>query len=124
MARVRTVVFTSLMFASAVMSVRLTAENWPQWRGPGGQGVSTEQQLPTTWGPDKNIVWKTPLPGIGHSSPIVWGDRIFVTAVVEGEVVPGVKMAPHTQGGKEFVHPETVAWDKKHRLSVLEMDAQ
>ncbi len=124
MARVRTVVFTSLMFASAVMSVRLTAENWPQWRGPGGQGVSTEQQLPTTWAPDKNIVWKTPLPGIGHSSPIVWGDRIFVTAVVEGDVVPGVKMAPHTQGGKEFVHPETVAWDKKHRLSVLELDAK
>jgi outer membrane protein assembly factor BamB len=63
----------------------LFAENWPSWRGPRGDGSSLEKGLPRTWGPKENVVWKTPLPGIGHSSPIVWGDRIFVTSCVEGE---------------------------------------
>jgi outer membrane protein assembly factor BamB len=54
--------------------------HWPQFRGPGSQGVSTEINLPTRWSATENIVWKTPLPGPGHSSPIVWGDRVFLTA--------------------------------------------
>ncbi|MEX2142236.1 MAG: PQQ-binding-like beta-propeller repeat protein, partial [Pirellulales bacterium] len=53
---------------------------WPQFRGPGGRAVSDEQGLPTTWGPDENILWKTELPGAGTSSPIVLGDRIYLTA--------------------------------------------
>ena len=92
---------------------RCGAENWPQWRGPGGQGVSTEQQLPTDWAPDTNIAWKPALPGPGHSSPIVWGDRAFVTAVIEGDVVPGAKAVDHMLEGKEFVHPDSVAGDKQ-----------
>ena len=103
---------------------RLGAENWPQWRGPGSQGVSSETQLPTTWAPDKNVAWKTALPGSGHSSPIVWGDRVFVTAVIEGEVVPGAKAVPHTMDGKEFVHPDTTAADRKHTFHVLALDAK
>lgn len=55
------------------------AENWPGFRGPTLQGVSAEKNLPLEWGPEKNIVWKTPIPGKGWSSPIVWDDRIFVT---------------------------------------------
>ena len=46
---------------------RVFAENWPQWRGPGGQGVSAEQKKPPTeWAPDKNIAWKTESPGSGY----------------------------------------------------------
>jgi outer membrane protein assembly factor BamB len=124
MIRVRIVVFASVVLASAVSPVaRLAAENWPQWRGPGGQGVSSEKLLPTVWGPDKNIVWKTALPGTGHSSPIVWGDRVFVTSVNEGEVVPGAKAVTHMQEGKEFIHPDSVAADKKHTFRVLALDA-
>ena len=55
------------------------AANWPQFRGPGGLGVSEEQGLPAEWSSSQNIVWKTPLPGPGGSSPIVWGDRVYVT---------------------------------------------
>ena len=55
---------------------------WPQWRGPLGAGVSPHGEPPLRWSEDKNIRWKTPLPGKGHSTPIVWGDRIFVTAAV------------------------------------------
>src|SRR5262245_63878774 len=54
------------------------ASNWPQWRGPQSRGVSEEKNLPVEWGVDKNILWKTALPGRGHSSPIVWNNRIFL----------------------------------------------
>jgi outer membrane protein assembly factor BamB len=57
--------------------------NWPRFRGPDGDGHSREVDLPTEWGPSKNIAWKAKLPGIGASSPVVWGDRIFLTASQE-----------------------------------------
>ncbi len=56
------------------------ANNWPRWRGPDGDGVSPETNLPTTWGEDRNIVWTLPLPGMAGSTPIVWGDRLFLTS--------------------------------------------
>jgi outer membrane protein assembly factor BamB len=107
--------------AVIVLVASVSAENWPQWRGPGGQGISSEKQLPTEWAPGKNIVWKVELPS-GHSSPIVWGDRVFVTAAIEGEVVPGAKAVAHTQGGQPFVHPDSVAADRKHTLKVIALD--
>jgi outer membrane protein assembly factor BamB len=55
------------------------AENWPGWRGPRGDGTSAEKNLPTTWSPTDNIRWKASLPGPGNSSPIVWGNRVFLT---------------------------------------------
>jgi len=51
--------------------------NWPQWRGPGSQGVSTERNLPLEWSENKNIVWKTPIPGQGFSSRSSGGRRCF-----------------------------------------------
>ena len=109
---------------TAVASFQLSAfENWPQWRGPGGQGVSTEGQLPTEWQPDRNIAWKTELPGSGHSSAVVWGDRVFVTAAVEGAQVSGAKAVEHTLEGKPWVHPDSVGADRKHTLKVLALDA-
>src|SRR5882672_2577760 len=59
------------------------ASDWPQFRGPNGLGVSPDRGLPVQFGPQKNVVWKTPLPP-GHSSPVMAGPRIFVTAY-EGE---------------------------------------
>jgi outer membrane protein assembly factor BamB len=113
---------TVLCAASAIpLAAR---ENWPQWRGPAGQGVSAETTVPTEWGPGKNILWKAELPGSGHSSPVVWGDRIFLTTDVEGEVVPGAAAVPHTMGGQPFVHPDSVAADRKHTLKVLALEAR
>jgi outer membrane protein assembly factor BamB len=60
-----------------VGSVR--AENWPGWRGPRGDGTSAEKEVPTTWSPAENVRWKVKLPGPGNSSPIVWGNRVFLT---------------------------------------------
>src|ERR1700722_18709351 len=53
--------------------------NWAHWRGPSGQGYSSDATVPLTWSEKENLIWKTPLPGGGNSTPIVWGDRIFLT---------------------------------------------
>src|SRR5260370_25198530 len=54
--------------------------NWPCWRGPSGQGYAQDRAVPLTWSKSENLLWKTDLPGRGNSSPIIWGDRIFLTA--------------------------------------------
>ena len=96
--------------------------NWPQWRGPGGQGVSAEKNLPDEWSETKNIQWKTAIPGRGHSSPIVWGKRIFLTTSIEGEVIPGAAAVKHKRRGEDYVHPDAVAADRKHTLKLLCLD--
>jgi outer membrane protein assembly factor BamB len=106
-------------------SVTAAGENWPQWRGPGGQGVSADAQVPTEWAPGKNVLWKAELPGTGMSSPIVWDDRIYVTAVIEGDVVPGQRAVKHRQGPEaDWIHPDSVAADKKHTFKVVALDAK
>lgn len=61
------------------------AEEWPGWRGPRGDGTSAETTIPIRWGKTDNIAWKADIPGKGHSSPIVWGDRIFLMTCIEEE---------------------------------------
>lgn len=61
------------------------ADNWPTWRGPDGQGHSAETNLPVKWSTTENVRWKVPLPDRGNSTPIVWGDRIFLTQAIEKE---------------------------------------
>ena len=58
------------------------AENWPGFRGPTGEGISQEKNLPLTWSLRENLAWRTPILGIGWSSPIVWADRVFVTSAL------------------------------------------
>jgi len=115
--------FTSLVVLVIGASTVSAAENWPQWRGPGSQGISSEAALATEWSATKNIAWKTELPA-GHSSPIVWGDRIFLTSAVEGGVVAGAKAVGHSVDGQVWVHPDSVAADRKHTLKVLALDAK
>ncbi|MFW6108732.1 MAG: PQQ-binding-like beta-propeller repeat protein [bacterium] len=59
------------------------AENWPQWRGPLFNGSTTVTDLPTEVGEDKSVKWKTPMPGASGATPIVWGDRVFVSSATE-----------------------------------------
>lgn len=84
MGSVRSLVFgrvLGLVTSAAVIVAANDArgENWPAWRGPTGQGLSEETNLPTTWSRDNNIRWKVPLASPGNSTPIIWGDRVFVT---------------------------------------------
>ena len=62
----------------ALIPLAVRAENWGQWRGPNQNGVGTAKNLPTTWSLTKNLIWKTELPSWSGSTPIVWGDRVFV----------------------------------------------
>ena len=66
--------------------------NWPQFRGADSRGLGTSDRLPLVWGAGTNVAWRTEIPGRGWSSPIVWGNRVFLTtAVSEGELEPPKK---------------------------------
>ena len=66
---------------SVLIAVSLAANNWPQFRGPGSSGSSDDPGLPVKWSQTENVAWKVPVSGLGWSSPVVWGDRIFLTSV-------------------------------------------
>jgi outer membrane protein assembly factor BamB len=78
--------FKYLMFILTLLIVNTIlvtqAQNWPNWRGPNGDGTSGETNLPTRWDSVMNVVWKSPVPGIGYSSPIIWGDKLFITTAL------------------------------------------
>ncbi len=81
---------TRWLFAAGAALLLLTgrparAEDWPQFRGPTGQGIVTDGPLPLTWGPMKNVTWKVPVPGKGWSSPVVCGGRVYLTTSVPVE---------------------------------------
>jgi outer membrane protein assembly factor BamB len=80
------------VLAAAVLGVAASAQvapatHWPSFRGPGASGVAEGQDLPDHWNGDngEHILWRTPIPGLGHSSPIVWGDRVFVTSAISSD---------------------------------------
>ena len=78
-----------LVVVSGVGGV-VEAQDWPQWRGPDGRRISSERDLPTIWGPDTGVAWRTPLRGLGVSSPIVSGDLVFLTSQLgRGPMRPG-----------------------------------
>ena len=95
---------------------------WPQWRGQDGEGISLQKDLPGEWKPDKNIQWKVSLAGRGHSSPIVWGNRIFVTTAIEGEHLPEPTAVKHIIDKEEFKHPDWVGSDRRYTMKVLCLD--
>ncbi len=61
----------------------VSAEDWMRFRGPNGQGVSSEMNLPVTWSANDNVAWKTSIPGNGWSSPIVYNEHVFLTTTTE-----------------------------------------
>jgi outer membrane protein assembly factor BamB len=73
----RAIVIAALV---ALFPCWLRADNWPGWRGPGNLGISAEPRLPLEWGPEKNVRWKVALQGAGVGTPVIWGERIFLTA--------------------------------------------
>jgi hypothetical protein len=73
-----------ILFLAFILPSVTKAENWPNWRGPNGDGTSSETGVPTKWDATTNVLWKVTVPGSGYASPVVWGDRLFtVTAKVE-----------------------------------------
>ena len=105
-----------LVLSSCLLSTTSAADNWAQFRGPGASGVSAASGLPDTWNAEDGVAWKTPVPGRGWSSPIVWGKRIFVTtAIKEGGEPEAVKKGLYFGGNRPA--PKDV-----HRYAVYCLD--
>ncbi len=85
----------------------LAPRNWPSFRGPNTSGVADGQFPPTAWNAEKgvNVLWKTPIPGFGHSSPVVWDDRVFITTAVSGD--PKAKPRVGLYGDVDSVNDKT-----------------
>jgi len=94
----------ALLILAAAPAAR--GQEWPGFRGPDGQGHSSERGLPAEWNESKNVVWKTRVPGIGWSSPVVGGGRVWLTSAAdEGDIVLRV-LAFDVEGGREVVNAE------------------
>ncbi len=88
------------------------ADNWPAWRGVNGAGVSSEQKLPLKWSPTENVRWKVKLPSAGNSTPIIWGDRVFITQANDVTLwppkVPGNFAGGSSAGGHAVAEKRSV----------------
>ena len=98
------------LFASTVAA----AQEWPQFRGPDGQGHSSERGLPVQWSEKTNIAWKMPVPGAGWSSPVVAGGRVWMTTAVEDArgALTLRALAFDVESGREVVNTEVVRIDR------------
>ena len=83
--RTTTLILYLLVFLSSGQPAGHAASNWPQFRGPDGQAAATDGKTPAQFGATTNLLWKAALPP-GHSSPCIWGDRIFLTGFENGEL--------------------------------------
>ena len=86
---------------------------WPQWRGPLGSGVAPHADPPLEWSESQSIRWKVALPGKGHSTPVIWGDRVFATTAV-----PYGKVVEPSYSGALNAHDETPV-TQRHRFVVM-----
>src|SRR5918992_3323132 len=93
------VVLVALSGCGLISTDEAADRNWPQWRGPRATGVAPHATPPIEWSETKNVAWKVEIPGRGASSPVVWGNQIFLTSAVPS----GVPLAESHQprGGVE-----------------------
>src|SRR5688572_4758413 len=111
-------VIVALLLMASLTSTRLTkagGEEWSQFRGPNGTGVSTSTGLPQEFGPDKNVVWKTALPP-GHSSPVLTSNRIFVTAYSKQQAANSKQKNAHSKEQASPIEKEN------YKLLVIALD--
>ena len=108
----------------SITSFAAANDNWPRWRGPDGAGVA-KGTYADEWSPDKNIAWKTPVEGRGHSSPVIWGNTLFITTSVRGG--PSGHKAPDHLGydmKPGYRNPDSEESDYSYALKVLAYDTR
>jgi outer membrane protein assembly factor BamB len=112
--RARTLAVTRLRLALSLLLALMwsgavtRADDWPQFRGPSGQGHSSEAGLPLAWSESRNIVWKAPVPGRGWSSPVVAGGRVWLTTSISEKGASLRAIAFDVASGREVVNVEVV----------------
>ena len=95
------------------MIIGLQAEetaNWPQFRGPGARGVAKGKGLPTTWSTTENVKWCVPVPGRGWSSPVIWGDKVFLSSAISTGKEKTVKKGLYFGGNEQTPSPNQHRW--------------
>lgn len=110
----------SILSVASLLFFALTAggEDWPGWRGPRGDGSSLDKNVPLRWSYQENVIWKSPIPGVGHSSPVVAGDKVFLTTCLLKEK-QRVLLALDRGSGKILWQRVVVTapLEKKHKLN-------
>ena len=124
-ASLRVLLMAILIAASVALGfIAKAAEDWAQFRGPNGSGVSAATGLPEEFGPEKNVIWKTPLPP-GHSSPVLTKDRIFVTAYSKQQTANSKQPAATGNQQNSAIGPAKANADKQnYKLLVICLDRQ
>lgn len=102
------------LYAALLLTSPGFADNWPGWRGPTGQGVTAETTLPTKWSATENVKWKTPLPDAGNSTPVVWGDQVFLTQATDKGKKRSLLCLNRKDGSTAW--EKTVAFDGKEQI--------
>jgi outer membrane protein assembly factor BamB len=109
--------------ASRAGSASEVEKNWPQWRGPSGNGVAPHGDPPVEWSEQKNVKWKVTMPGLGHATPVVWGNRIFVLTAVPMEKEGDAKAAKAASGKLPgWMNKRGRSTSKIHRFVVTCLD--
>ena len=113
----RKIVRTGLAPKLALPRASAATGSWPSFRGPGASGIAEGQQLPDQWDQNSgiNVLWRTPIPGLAHSSPVVWGDRIFVTSAVSSDASATFKPGLYGDG-------DASADRSRHRWMIYAID--
>ncbi len=103
---------TTLLFVAGT----LTAGDWPEFRGPTGQGHAESQELPVSWSETRNIVWKTPIPGLGWSSPVIGEGKLWLTAATEeGRSLRAIAIDP--EGGHILHNVELFRFEEPPKIN-------
>src|SRR5436190_14985704 len=106
----------ALALAVLTLAVRTQAQEWTRFRGPNGTGISDAKSIPTDIG-DSCLTWKVELPGSGHSSPVIWGDKVFVTCT--GDKSGGISLIclSSKDGKTEWKRDFTLTPFSKHKFN-------
>ena len=118
-AMIRAIIVTAVILMLVGEPLRVTADetpSWSEWRGPNANGVALNSKPPIEWGTEKNMRWSTAIPGRGHSTPVAFGDRIFLTTAIP----IGAKLPPK-MSGRPGEH-DNLAVDSKYQFVVLCVD--
>jgi outer membrane protein assembly factor BamB len=128
--KLKLVVLGWVLLGGVAISYGASADqNWPQWRGPLGMGVAPHANPPTTWTETNNVKWKTKIPGYGTSTPIIWGDQVFIQTAISsakpepkslpaaGEEQPGERRGRRGGGGMRSQTPTD-----PHQFTLLSID--
>jgi outer membrane protein assembly factor BamB len=112
----RAVVLWMVVLLATMEVASSPAQDWPRFRGPAGSGVVDSEPLPTSWDGvrGEHVLWKTALPGVGHSSPVTWGNRVFLTTAISSAT------EPHYNPKSEGTRPSDD--ESMHQWQVLALD--